>query len=68
MFSPVQLGLFDGPNFSFPSPGTLLGFISREASSTQVLFSSSDTVFGSLSASKGQRNLFPALSFTHTNG
>lgn len=36
--------------------------------SSQAFFSSSDTEFVSLSASIGQRNLFPALSFSHTNG
>jgi hypothetical protein len=55
-------------NLTFPSPGTLLGFLSCEASSTQFFFSSSLNEFGSLNASKGHKNLFPALSFTHTKG
>ena len=64
----LDFSLFDWGNLSFPSPGTLLGFASLEASSTQFFFSSSLNEFGSRSASQGHKNLFPALSFTHTKG
>ena len=33
-----------------------------------AFFSCSETEFGSLSASMGHKNRFPALSFTHTRG
>jgi hypothetical protein len=59
----LWLGKFDSSK-----PGTLLRFSSFDASSTEICFTSSLTEFGSRSASKWHKNLFPALSFTHTMG